>query len=163
VPISSDGEMSSNYKGAAKSMGDADSVMEKELEEAKAAVEECYRRRARRAGLEGALPVGRPMSDRELNMLSELLGDETGCRAKRRREVEEMTIEEMEAELREVKVEIRKRRTACTGWLPMTLALLMCLTVSSVEGFTAYDCSNRSGLLPAGAGCLRQHGQGGGG
>jgi hypothetical protein len=38
-------------------------AMKKELEEAEAAVEEWYRRRARRAGLEGVLPVGRPMSE----------------------------------------------------------------------------------------------------
>jgi hypothetical protein len=92
--------------------------MEKELEEAKAAVEECYRRRARRAGLEGALPAGRPMSEGELDMLSEILGDGAGSRAKRRREVEEKTTEEMEAELRETKLEIRKRRRAGTGLLP---------------------------------------------
>jgi hypothetical protein len=35
------------------------------------------------------------------------------------------------------------------GWLPLTLALLMCLTVSPVEGFTAYDCSNRSNIVEA--------------
>jgi hypothetical protein len=123
--------------------------MKKELEEAQAAVEECYCRRARRARLEGILPVGRPMSEGELDTLSELLGDETGSRAKRRRAVEEMMIEEMEAELREVKAEVRKRRRAGTGWLPLTLALLMCLTVSPVEGFTAYDCSNRSNIVEA--------------
>jgi hypothetical protein len=131
VPISSDSEMSSSYKGAAESMSDANFAMEMELEEAKAAVEECYCRRARRAGLEGALPAGRPMTEGEPDMLSEILGDGAGSRAKRRREVEEMTIKEMEAELRETKVEIRKRRRAGTGLLPMTLALLMCLMVSS--------------------------------
>jgi hypothetical protein len=89
------------------------------------------------------------MSEGELGTLSELLGDETGGRAKRRREVEEMTIEEMEAELREVKAEIRKRRRAGTGWLLLTLALLMCLTGSPVEGFTAYDCSNWSNIVEA--------------
>ncbi len=31
----------------------------------------------------------------------------------------------------------------------MTLALLMCLTVSPIEGFTAYDCSNRSNIVEA--------------
>ncbi len=60
-----------------------------------------------------------------------------------------MTIEEMEAKLREVKAEIRKRRRAGTGWLPLTLALLMCLAGSPVEGFTAYDCSNRSNIVEA--------------
>ncbi len=112
-------------------------VMEKELEEAKAAVEECYRRRVRRAGLEGTLPAGRPMTEGELDRLSELLGDGAEIRAKRRREVEEMTIEDMEAEIRETNVVIRKRRRAGTGLLPMPTALLMCLMVSSVERFTA--------------------------
>jgi hypothetical protein len=123
VPFSSDEEMSSDYKGAAEKVEHADFAMKKELEEAEAAVEECYRRRARRARLEGVLPVGRPMSEGELDTLSELLGDETGGQGKLRREVEEM-----EAELREVKAEIRKRRRAGPGWLPLTLALLMCLT-----------------------------------
>ncbi len=31
----------------------------------------------------------------------------------------------------------------------MPLALLMCLMESSVEGFTAYDCSNRSNVVEA--------------
>jgi hypothetical protein len=141
--------MSSSRKGAAESKSYSEFVMEKKLEEAKAAVEECYRRRARRAGLEGALPAGRPMTEGELDMLSEMLGDGAGSRAKRRREVEEMTIEDMEAELRETNAVIRKRRKAGTGLLPMQLALLMCLMVSSVEGFTAYDCSNQSNIVEA--------------
>jgi hypothetical protein len=149
VLFSSNEEMSSDYKGATENMEDAAFATKVELEGAQAAVEECYCRRARRAGLEGVLPVGRPMSEGELETLSELLGDETGGRAKRRREVEEMTIEEMEAELREVKAEIRKRRRAGTGWLPLTLALLMCLTVRLVKGFTAYNCSNQSNIVEA--------------
>jgi hypothetical protein len=48
---------------------------------------------ARRAGLEGALPADRPMTEGELDMLSKILGDGARSRAKRRREVEEMTIE----------------------------------------------------------------------
>jgi hypothetical protein len=71
--------MSSSYKGAAECRSYANFVMEKELEEAKAAVEECYRRRARRAGLEGTLPAGRPMTEGELDMLSEILGDGAGA------------------------------------------------------------------------------------
>jgi hypothetical protein len=141
--------MSSSHKGAAECKSYAEFVMEKELEEAKAALEECYRRRARRAGLEGTLPAGRPMTEGELDMLSEILGDWTGSRAKRRREVEEMTIEDMEAEIRVTNAVIRKRRRAGTGLLPMPLALLMCLMVSSVEGFTAYDCSNQSNVVEA--------------
>ncbi len=140
-------EMSSSRKGVAEGKSYAEFVMEKELEEAKAVVEECCRRRARRAGLEGTLPAGRPMTEGELDMLSEILGDRAGNRAKRRREVEEMTIEDMEAEIRETNVVIRKRRRASTGLLPMPLALLMCLMVISVERFTAYDCSNRSNVM----------------
>jgi hypothetical protein len=149
--------MSSSRKGAAEglttspfwSKSYAKFVMEKELEEAKAAVEECFRRRARRAGLEGTLPVGRPMTEREIDELSELPGEGVGSRAKRAREIEEMTIEDMEAEIRETNAMIRKRRRAGTGLLPMPLALLMCLMVSSVDGFTAYDCSNRSNVMEA--------------
>jgi hypothetical protein len=48
--------------------------MDKELMEAKAAAEECFRRKARRAGLEGMLPTGRPMMDQEIDDLSERLG-----------------------------------------------------------------------------------------
>jgi hypothetical protein len=141
--------MSSSRKGAAECKSYTEFIMEKELEEAKAAVEECYRRRARRAGLEGTLPAGRPMTEGELDMLSEILGDGAGSRAERRREVEEMTIKDIEAEIRETIAVIRKRRRAGTGLLLMPLALLMCLMVSSVEGFTAYDCSNRSDVVEA--------------
>jgi hypothetical protein len=51
--------MSSQYhKETVEEVEDAAFAMKKELEEAEAAVEECYRRRARRAGLEEVLPVG---------------------------------------------------------------------------------------------------------
>jgi hypothetical protein len=48
-----------------------DFITDADLLQAKADVEECYRRRARRAGLEGTLPVGRPMTEEEINDLSE--------------------------------------------------------------------------------------------
>ncbi len=77
------------------------------------------------------------------------MGDKVGGRAKRRREIEEMTLEEMEAELGEVKAEVRKRRRAGAGWLSLTLALILCLARSPIEGFTACDCSNRSNVVEA--------------
>jgi hypothetical protein len=58
-----------------------------------------------------------------------------------------MTIEDMEAEIQETNAVIRKRRRAGRGLLPMPLALLMCLLVVPAEGFTAYDCSNRSNVV----------------
>jgi hypothetical protein len=124
-----------------------------DLLQAKADVEECYRRRARRAGLEGTLPVGRPMTEEEVSDLRERLGDwgpanEFGSREKKcSREVVEMTIEEMEAEIRETNALIRQRRRRGVGLLSMPLALLMCLVVTLVGGFTAYDCSNQSNVV----------------
>jgi hypothetical protein len=128
-------------------------VTDKELLQAKADVEEYYRRRARRAGLEETLPVGRPMTDEEIDDLSERLGDWEPANAigsrgtKRSREVIEMTIEEMEAEIRETNALIRRRRRRGVGLLPMPLALLMCLMAGLVDGFTAYDCSNRTNFV----------------
>jgi hypothetical protein len=122
-------------------------VTDKELLEAKAAVEECFRRRARRAGLEETLPVGRPMMEQEIDNLSARLGDGIGSRANCSTKIEEMTIEDMEAEIQETNALIRKRRRGGAGLLSMPLALLLCLMVSSVDGFTAYDCSNRSNIV----------------
>ncbi len=95
------------------------------------------------------MPAGRPMTEQELNNLSELLGDGFGARAKRRREIEQMTLVEMEAELREVRTEIKRRRRAGMGWLPLMLVLLLCFTGQVAEGFTAYNCSNRSNIVEA--------------
>ncbi len=41
----------------------ADFVTDQELQQARADMEECFRLRARRAGLEESLPAGRPMTD----------------------------------------------------------------------------------------------------
>jgi hypothetical protein len=93
------------------------------------------------------------MREEEINDLSERLGDwgpsnGFGSRGtKRSREVVEMTIEEMEAEIRETNALIRQRRRRGVGLLPMPLVLLMCLVVTPVGGFTAYDCSNRSNVV----------------
>jgi hypothetical protein len=131
----------------------ADFITDTDLLQAKADVEECYRRRARRAGLKGTLPVGRPMTEEEINDLSEGLGDWGPANGfgsggtKRSREVVEMTIEEMEAEIRETNLLIRRRRRRGVGLLPMPLVLVMCLVVTPVGGFTAYDCFNRSNVV----------------
>jgi hypothetical protein len=131
----------------------ADFITDSDLLQAKADVEECYRRRARRAGLEGTLPVGRPMTEEEINNLSERLGDWEpangfGSKGKKRsKEVVEMTIEEMEAEIQETNALIRRRKQRGVGLLLMPLALMMCLVVTPVGGFTAYDCSNQRNVV----------------
>jgi hypothetical protein len=122
-------------------------AMQEEIKEAEAAVDARYRRRARRAGLGGMLPVGRSMTEEELDNLSEQVGDGIGARARRRKEVEQMTLAEMEAELGGVQAEIR-RRSAGAGWLPLTL-MLLCFSGHPAEGFTAYDCSNQSNIVEA--------------
>jgi hypothetical protein len=60
-----------------------------------------------------------------------------------------MTLTEMEAKLGEVKAEIKRRRRAGMGWMPLTLVLLLCFTGHPAEGFTAYDCSNQSNIVEA--------------
>ncbi len=56
-------------------------VTDQELQQARAEMEECYRRRARRAGLEDTLPVGRPMTEEEIEDLQVAAG---GLRASQR-------------------------------------------------------------------------------
>ncbi len=94
-----------------KTISMTDGEMWGEVQEAEAAVDACYRRRARRAGLGDMLPTGRPMTEKELDDLSERLGDGLGARARRREEVERMSLAEMEAELRGVREEIGRRRS----------------------------------------------------
>jgi hypothetical protein len=75
--ISSDEKMSSEHlREAIEGVEEAAFAMREELKEAEAGVEACYRRRARRAGMSEMLPADMPMTEKELNTLSELLGDE---------------------------------------------------------------------------------------
>jgi hypothetical protein len=97
-------------------------VTDQELQQARVEMEECYRLRARRAGLEDSLPVGRPMMDEEIEDLQWQLGDfrpASGYRSRGKKrsqqEVIDMTIEEMEAEIQETNEAIRKRRRQAWG------------------------------------------------
>ncbi len=89
---------------------------------------------------------GRLLSEEELDDLSELLGDGEGARAKRRKEIEGMSITELEAEVKEVKRSLKKRGAKKVGCLPLTMTIL-CLVGGPAKGFTAYDCSNRSNIV----------------
>jgi hypothetical protein len=90
-------------------------------------------------------PTDRLMMERELDNLSEQLGDGFGARARRWEEVGQMSIAEMEAELEGVQEEIR-RRSMGANQLPLML-MFLCISGRAVEGFTTYDCSNRSNIV----------------
>jgi hypothetical protein len=131
-------------------------VKDQELQQAKADVEECYRHRARRAGLEETLPVGRSMTDEEIDDLKWQLGDfgpakGYGSRGtKRGKEVIDMTIEEMEAEIQETNELIRKRRRRSLGLMLKPLWMLTavtCLMGSPVDAFITCDCSNNTNVV----------------
>jgi hypothetical protein len=133
-----------------------DFITDLELQQAKAEVEECYRRRAWRAGLGDTLPVGRPMTEEELEDLQWQLGDfgpagGYGSRGrKRRQDPIDMTIEEMEAELEETNEAIRKRRRTNLGLMlkPLwMLTIIACLVGEPVAAFTAYGCSDRGNVV----------------
>jgi hypothetical protein len=130
-----------------KTISMSDKEMQREGMETEAAMDACYRRRAKRAGLGDMLHTDRLMTEKELDDLSERLGDGLGARARRREEVERMSLAEMEAELRGVREEIRRRRNMRASQLPLIL-MLLCLSGQAVEGFTAYDCSNRANKIP---------------
>jgi hypothetical protein len=134
-------------------------VTDQELQQARAEMEECYRRRARRAGLEETFPVGRPMTEEEIEDLQWQLGDfgpanGYSSRGKKRsqQDVIDMTIDKMEAELQETNEAIRKRRRRTPGLMLKPLWMLTvfaCLARSPAEAFTAYDCTNRSNIVEA--------------
>jgi hypothetical protein len=96
------------------------------------------------------------MTDEEIDDLKWQLGDfgpTNGYRSKgkkRGKEVIDMTIEEMEAEIQETNELIRKRRRRGLGLMlkPLwMLTILACLVGSPVNAFTAYDCSNNTNVV----------------
>ncbi len=134
----------------------AEFITDEELQRAKAEVEECYRRRAWRAGLGDTLPEGQPMTEEELEDLQWQLGyfgpaGGYGSRgAKRRKDPIDMTIEEMEVELEETNEAIRKRRRGSLGLMlkPIwTLMIVASLAGGPVSAFTAYDWSDQSNIV----------------
>ncbi len=110
-------------------------------------------------GLEDTLPVGRPMTDEEIEDLQWQLGDfgpanGYGSRGRKRtqQDVIDMTIEEMEAEIRETNEAIRQKRRRTPGLMLKLLWMLTvvpCLAASPAQAFTAYDCTNMSNVVEA--------------
>jgi hypothetical protein len=99
-------------------------VTDLELQQARAEMDKCYRRRARRVGLEDTLPTGGLMTEQEIEDLQWQLGDFRpaggyGSRGKKRtqQDVIDMTIEEMEAEIRETNEAIQQKRRRAPGLL----------------------------------------------
>jgi hypothetical protein len=94
------------------------------------------------------------MNKEERALLSEKLGDGVGVWAKRRKEIEGMGEEDIQAEIKKTEETVRKRVEASgsrsqrsgMGSLPLTMAIL-CPVGSQVDAFTAYDCSNRSNIV----------------
>jgi hypothetical protein len=68
----------------------SDEELEDEIRRTRAAVDECYRRRAKRAGISIEGTGNRLLTEEELDSLSERLGDGARARAKRRKEMEKM-------------------------------------------------------------------------
>jgi hypothetical protein len=96
------------------------------------------------------------MTEEEIEDLQWQLGDfgpvnGYGSRGRKRgKDVIDMTIEEMEAEIQETNEAIRKRRRRNPGLMLKPLWMLTvfaCLVRSPVAAFTAYDCSNRSNVV----------------
>jgi hypothetical protein len=125
---------------------DSEEEMVDKLERAQGAVDDCYRRRARRARLDVRGMEGRPLSEEEKDDLSERLGDGNGSRAKIRKRIEGMSIKELEAEIEETEKARVRSGTRRAGCLPLTMAIL-CLSGGLAKGFIAYSCSNRSNRI----------------
>jgi hypothetical protein len=97
------------------------------------------------------------MSKAERDRICEEIGDELGVEAKRRREIEEMSEEDIEAEIKRTEAAIAERVESATKgqggsrmgkllWLTMMLGIIG-EQGKFMEAFSAYDCSNRSNIV----------------
>jgi hypothetical protein len=136
---------------------DSDEETEREIKKTEAAVDACILRRAKRAGVSVAGPEGRHMSKAERDLICGMIGDEPGAWAKRRKEIEEMSEEDMQAEIERTEVTMiervkpatRRRQGLSMRKLPVTMMILNLVGMQGrpVEALTAYDCSNRSNIV----------------
>jgi hypothetical protein len=111
---------------------DSDEELEAEIARTEKAIDDCFRRRTKRAGVAADTPEDKLMSESERDCLSEKLGDGLGVRAKRRKAIEEMSEEDMGNEIKKTEEILRERvgatgprsRKCGLGSLPLTMAIL---------------------------------------
>jgi hypothetical protein len=85
------------------------------------------------------------------------MGDEPAARAKRRREIEEMSEKDMLVEIKKTQADVRervdcacqRRKESSLGKLPVAMMMLRLVVMQSrlADAFTTYDCSNRSNIV----------------
>jgi hypothetical protein len=85
------------------------------------------------------------------------MGDEPAARAKRRREIEEMSEKDMLVEIKKTQADVRervdcacqRRQESSLGKLPLAMMMLCLVVIQSrlADAFTTYDCSNRSNIV----------------
>ncbi len=97
---------------------------------------ECYRRRAKNAGIEVKSPKDRLSAEEETDSLSEQLGDGVGVWAKGSEEIKRMSKAEVEAEAEEAWEEVKRSKGRKASRLPLML-MLLCFSGQAVEGSTA--------------------------
>jgi hypothetical protein len=125
---------------------DSDEELEAEIARMEKAIDDCFQRRAKRAGVGVDMPEDRLMSESERDCLSEKLGDWPGVQAKRRKEIKEMREKAIGNEIKKTEEILRKRagatgtgprsRRSGLGSLLLTMAIL-CLIGEQVRPFTS--------------------------
>jgi hypothetical protein len=79
-------------------------------------IDDCFWSRAKRAGVAVDMSEVSFMSESERDCLSKKLGDGPGVRAKRRKEIEEMSEEDMGNKIKNTKEILRERARATGSW-----------------------------------------------
>ncbi len=120
-------------------------------------MDDCVWRRAKRAGVAVAEAGRKCMSEEERDLICKEIGDEPGAWAKRRREIEKMSEEDIQAEIRKTREAMKDRIESASqkgrgpgmGKLPLAIMMLCLVGMpgGQVGSFTAYDCSNRSNIM----------------
>ncbi len=94
---------------------DSDEELEAEITRTEKAINDCFWRRAKRAGVAVDMPEDRFMSESERDCLSKKLGDGPGVQAKRRKDIEEMSEEDMGNEIKKTEEILRERAGATSS------------------------------------------------